>query len=63
MRQQRLPRRLQRTLPQPNAFEAAPAYPGYLENKSAARAEREADVEGLVKAITDQVMQAMTAKG
>jgi len=49
-------------IPNPKAFEAAPAYPGYLENKSAP-SETGGDVEGLVKAITDQVMQAMAAKG
>jgi L-fuculose-phosphate aldolase len=48
-------------LPPQRAFETAPAYPGYLENKANATAA--GDVEGLVKAITDQVMQAMASKG
>lgn len=48
-------------LPMPKAFEPAPAYPGYLENKSAPSGTG-GDIEGLVKAITDQVMQAMAAK-
>jgi len=48
-------------LPNPKAFEPAPAYPGYLENKSAPSGTA-GDIEGLVKAITDQVMQAMAAK-
>jgi len=46
-------------LPQPRAFESAPDYPGYLENKTASNG-KGGDMEGLVKAITDQVMQAMS---
>jgi L-fuculose-phosphate aldolase len=46
-------------LPQPRAFESVPDYPGYLENKTAANG-KGGDMEGLVKAITDQVMQAMS---
>jgi L-fuculose-phosphate aldolase len=49
-------------LPQPRAFELAPDYPGYLENKTASNG-KGGDMEGLVKAITDQVMQAMSSKG
>jgi L-fuculose-phosphate aldolase len=45
-------------LPQPQSFAAAPDYPGYLETKSAVKAP--ADTENLVKAITDQVMQALS---
>ncbi len=45
-------------LPQPQAFESVPAYPGYLESKAAAPAQ--GDTENLVKAITDQVMQALS---
>jgi L-fuculose-phosphate aldolase len=45
-------------IPQPRAFESVPDYPGYLENKTAAKAP--GGMEDLVKAITDQVMQAMS---
>jgi L-fuculose-phosphate aldolase len=45
-------------LPQPQAFEAAPDYPGYLQNKTPAKGQ--GDTENLVKAITDQVMQALS---
>jgi L-fuculose-phosphate aldolase len=49
-------------LPQPQAFDAVPAYPGYLESKTAAPAQGngQGDTENLVKAITDQVMQALS---
>ncbi len=45
-------------VPQPQAFAEVPNYPGYLETKSAAKGG--ADTENLVKAITDQVMQALS---
>lgn len=45
-------------IPQPQAFAEVPNYPGYLETKSAAKGG--ADTENLVKAITDQVMQALS---
>jgi L-fuculose-phosphate aldolase len=47
-------------LPQPQAFEAAPAYPGYFDNKGARAAQGQGDTENLVQAITDQVMQALS---
>jgi L-fuculose-phosphate aldolase len=45
-------------VPQPQAFAEVPIYPGYLETKSTAKGG--ADTENLVKAITDQVMQALS---
>jgi len=45
-------------LPQPQAFADVPNYPGHLETKSAAKGN--GDTENLVKAITDQVMQALS---
>jgi L-fuculose-phosphate aldolase len=45
-------------LPQPQAFEPAPDYPGYLQSKAAAKGHSE--TEDLVQAITDQVMQALS---
>jgi L-fuculose-phosphate aldolase len=45
-------------VPQPQAFADVPNYPGYLETKSATKGG--ADTENLVKAITDQVMQALS---
>jgi L-fuculose-phosphate aldolase len=45
-------------LPQPQAFGAAPDYPGYLQSKGAPKAHSETD--DLVQAITDQVMQALS---
>jgi L-fuculose-phosphate aldolase len=44
-------------LPQPKAFPAPPAYPGYLQNSRSAN--NGTDQEALVRAITDQVMEAM----
>jgi L-fuculose-phosphate aldolase len=46
-------------IPQPRAFESVPDYPGYLANKNGAPT-KSAGTEDLVKAITDQVMQAMS---
>jgi L-fuculose-phosphate aldolase len=48
-------------LPQVKAFEAPPAYPGYLENKKTPAAT--GNMDDLVKAITDQVLQAMGHAG
>jgi L-fuculose-phosphate aldolase len=54
------------SLPAPKAFEAPPAYPGYLQQKSPAAptppANNGADVEQLVQAITDQVLRAIEGK-
>jgi L-fuculose-phosphate aldolase len=52
------------SLPKPNAFEPAPGYPGYLAAKGPAasgggKVVPGADIDGLVKAITDQVLQAL----
>jgi L-fuculose-phosphate aldolase len=52
------------TLPQSKAFEPAPDYPGYLASSkagstSSAPSKNGADIEGLVKVITDQVLQAL----
>jgi len=52
------------SLPQPKAFEPAPDYPGYLANKagssgSTANKLGGAELDALVKAITDQVLQAL----
>ncbi|MCH8830094.1 MAG: class II aldolase/adducin family protein, partial [Planctomycetes bacterium] len=46
-------------LPQQRAFEPAPSYPGYLQSKNTAVPDGEADVDELVKTITDQVMASM----
>lgn len=50
-------------MPQPCAFEAAPTYPGYLQKPTyagGAAPAAGADVESLVKAITEQVLAAMS---
>jgi len=52
-------------MPQPCAFEPAPTYPGYLQKPTYAGgsvASSSSDVEGLVKAITEQVLAAMGSK-
>ena len=48
------------TLPEQKAFNTAPDYPGYLQSQSGADVGNdEAQLEGLVQTITDQVMTAM----
>ncbi len=52
------------SLPQSKAFEAAPDYPGYLASKTgsvgaSANKLNGSELDGLVKAITDQVLQAL----
>ena len=50
-------------MPQPCAFEPAPTYPGYLQKPTYAGGSAPAggtDVESLVKAITEQVLAAMS---
>ena len=45
--------------PEQKAFNVAPSYPGYLESKSPAHERNGADIEQLVKLVTDQVLAAV----
>jgi L-fuculose-phosphate aldolase len=46
-------------VPEQKAFNVAPSYPGYLESHSPGHDRNGADIEQLVKLVTDQVLAAV----